>query len=195
MMRRRLTRIVCGPCLAILVFCSFDAGGELHDDYTSDPMGVRKLKCVSPDGKDRECAATVCRDWKPMQAALPVDGEARQANHVMRPDPIGAWRLKCVSPDGKDRECIVTVCCDGKAFQGKIQADGETRPAKDVTFEGDVLSFGVDGKFAGQVYHLTYQGKPQGDTLNGTVRWSYGWASGSFAFRGKRALERVASTP
>jgi hypothetical protein len=145
MMRRRLTPRICGPSLIVLAFCSFDAGG--------DP------------------------------------GEFKAS------EPVGAWKLKCVSPDGKDRACIVAVRRDGKALQGTIQADGETRPAKDVTFEGGVLSFGVDGKFAGQVYRLTYKGKPQGDTLNGTVRWSYSWASGTFAFRGERVVEQVASTP
>jgi hypothetical protein len=194
-MRRRLTPKVCGPCLVILAFCSLDAGGELRDVNASDPMGVRKLKCVSPDRKDLEGVDTVCRDGKPMKAVITADGETRQANNVMPAEPTGTWKLKCVSPDGKDRECLVTVCRDGKGWKGTYQADGETRAAKDVAFQDGAVSFRVDGKFAGQVYYLTYIGKPQGGTLNGTVRWSYGWASGSFAFRGERVLEQVASTP
>jgi len=144
-MRRRLTRKFCGALIIALAFCAFDASDEPRD--------------------------------------------------VKAADPVGAWKLKCVSPDGKDRECIVTVSRDEDVWKGTYQSDGTMRPANDVAFNEGVLSFRVDGKFAGQVYYLTYNGKPQGDTLDGTVRWSYGWASGSFAFRGERVLERVASTP
>jgi hypothetical protein len=144
-MRRRLTPRICAPSLIVLAFCSFDTGGEPGD--------------------------------------------------VKASDPLGAWKLKCVSPDGKDRECIVTFSRDGLAWKGTYQADGETRAAKDLAYDEGELSFRVDGKFAGLVYYLTYKGKPLGDNLNGTVRWSYGWASGTFGFRGERIAEQLASTP
>ena len=72
-----------------------------------------------------------------------------------------------MSPDGKNRECTVTVLRAGEVLQGTIEADGETQPAQDVAFAEGVLSFGVDGKFAGLAYRLKYSGKPQGDTLSG----------------------------
>ena len=89
-------------------------------------------------------------------------------------DPVGAWKLRCVSPDGKPRECV-------------------TRPAKNVVFDDGVLSVDVDGEFAGQSYGLTYKGVPRGNALQGLVRWSFGWASGSFAFEGERIKQQVAS--
>ena len=195
MMRRRMTRNVCGPCLVILAFCSFDAGRELPDVNTTQATGTRKSNRVLPDRKEPECVSTTCRDQKPITVAVPADGVTRQAVNVMPSDPVGAWNLKCVSPDGKYRECIVTVCRDGNDWKGNYQADGQTRAAQDVTFKDGIVSFRVDGKFAGQIYYLTYSGKPAGETLNGTVRWSYGWASGSFPFRGGRVLEQIASTP
>jgi hypothetical protein len=194
-MRRQLARTFSGLSVLVLAFCSFDAGGEIRVVDTSDPISVPTSKCVSPGGNDRECADTVSRDLKPMKVAILAHGATRQANDVLAAYPIGAWKLTCVSPDGKDRECVVGVSRAGKGWKGTYQADGETRSAKDVAFEGDVLSIGVDGKFAGQVYRLTYEGKPQGDIFNGTVRWTYGWASGSFPFRGERVVEQVASTP
>jgi hypothetical protein len=144
-MRRRLTQIICGPSSILLAICSLCGAGEARDSAVKDA--------------------------------------------------VGTWKLKCVSPDGKDRECVVTFCRDGKTLKGTYQADGETRAVKDAAFEKGELSFRVNGKFAGQIYGLTYKGKPQGETLNGTVRWSYSWASGSFPFRGERVVEQVASTP
>ena len=144
-MRQPLTQRICGPSFLVLAVCALGAGGD------------------GRDGKDE--------------------------------DPVGAWKLKCVSPDGKDRECIVTFSRDGPAWKGTYQADGETRAAKDLAYDEGELSFRVDGKFAGRVYYLTYKGKPLGDNLNGTVRWSYGWASGTFGFRGERIAERVTATP
>jgi hypothetical protein len=108
-------------------------------------------------------------------------------------DPVGAWTLKCVSPDGKQRECVVTVYREGSDLKGDYVADGVTQPAKNVIFEDGVLSVQVDGKFAGQSYGLTYKGVPRGDSLQGLVRWSFGWATGSFAFEGERIKQQVAS--
>lgn len=101
-------------------------------------------------------------------------------------EPCGTWKLKCVSPDGKTRECVVTVCKDGDALKGTYSADGEKRAVKGISYEQGTLCIQVDGEFASQRYGLTYKGKPSGDTLCGTARWSYGWASGSFSFEGER---------
>jgi hypothetical protein len=108
-------------------------------------------------------------------------------------DPVGAWKFTSVSPDGKHRECVITVYKEGAALRGDYAADGVTRPAKNVAFDDGVLSVDVDGKFAGQTYGLTYRGIPRGDALQGTVRFSFGWASGSFAFEGERIQQEVAS--
>ena len=108
-------------------------------------------------------------------------------------DPVGAWRLKCVPPDGKPRECVVTVIREGDALRADYTADGDTRPAKRAVFEDGHLILEVDGKFAGQAYGLTYKGAPNSDGLSGTVRWSFGWASGTFPFSGERVAEAVAS--
>jgi hypothetical protein len=108
-------------------------------------------------------------------------------------DPVGAWQLKCVSPDGKARECVVTISRTETALMGVCRSDGATQPVKRVAFEEGILCLEVEGRFAGQTYGLTYQGAPRGDALHGTVRWSYGWASGSFPFEGERVAQEVAS--
>ena len=108
-------------------------------------------------------------------------------------DPVGAWIFRSVSPDGKHRECVVTVYREGAALKGDYAADGVTRPAENVAFDDGVLTIAVDGKFAGQTYRLTYEGVPRGDALQGLVRFSYRWASGSFAFEGERIEQEVAS--
>jgi hypothetical protein len=110
-------------------------------------------------------------------------------------DPVGVWKLTCVSPDGKPRECILTLAREASILKGTYKADGAVRSALDVVFSAGVLSFRIDGRFAGQKYILVYRGKPRGDSLSGTVRWSYGWATGTMPFRGERVVEQVASSP
>ena len=104
-------------------------------------------------------------------------------------DPVGSWKLSCVCPDGKSRDCVITVSRQGQALKATYKADGVTRAARGVSFDRGILSVRVDGEFAGSQYKLTYEGKPSGDTLCGDVRWSYLWASGSFAFKGERMIE------
>jgi hypothetical protein len=107
-------------------------------------------------------------------------------------DPTGQWMLRCVPPDGKARSCVVTIRREGGSIKGTYTADGETRDAEEVVFARGVLSVRVGGKYAGQSYGLTYVGRPAGDALRGTVRWSYGFVSGSFAFEGERIGQIVA---
>jgi hypothetical protein len=118
---------------------------------------------------------------------------AAKGEDIKVEDPVGAWKLKCVSPDGKPRECVVTVFRVGMTLKAKHMVDGAEKPAKDVSFQQGILSFCIDGKFAGQTYELTYKGKPRGRDLQGQVRWSYGWATGSFAFEGERIARKVAA--
>jgi hypothetical protein len=120
---------------------------------------------------------------------------AAVSNAPVEADPVaGAWRLRCISPDGKPRECVIAIFREQSSLKGRYAPDGEmndARPAKDVRFDNGILQVAVDGKFAGQTYGLTYSGTPKGDTLQGTVRWSFGWASGTFPFEGERVSAEV----
>ncbi len=125
---------------------------------------------------------------------LGVTRRSAPADVVIDPDdPVGAWRLKCIPPDGKPRECVITVIREGDTLRATYKADGETRPAKRAVFEDGYVILEVDGKFAGQAYGLVYKGAPKSHALSGTVRWSFGWASGTFPFSGERVAEAVAS--
>lgn len=119
--------------------------------------------------------------------ALTTQGEAIKAE-----DPTGTWKLKCISPDGKPRECVILLVREGRDLKGTLTLGRVTQPAKDVGFHEGVLSFRVDGEFAGKAYILVYKGRPRGDQLRGTVRWTFGWASGSIAFEGERLPQKVA---
>jgi hypothetical protein len=110
-------------------------------------------------------------------------------------DLLGAWKLTFTSPDGKARQCVLALSREGTALKGDYSADNTTRPARNVVFERGELSFAVDGQYAGQVYTLTYKGKPRGNSLKGAVRWKYGWATGSFDFVGERMVRGVATAP
>jgi hypothetical protein len=104
-------------------------------------------------------------------------------------DPVGSWKLSCVCPDGQSRDCVIAISRHGESLKATYTSNGVTRAARSVAFEGGILTVRVDGEFGGSRYVLTYEGRPSGDTLRGDIRWSYLWASGSFAFRGERIVE------
>jgi len=110
-------------------------------------------------------------------------------------DLLGVWKLTYTSPDGKARECVLALYREGSLLKGDYSVGKSTRPANNVGFERGELSFWIDGEYAGQVYTLTYKGKPRGEALRGAVHWKFGWASGSFDFVGERIAQRVATNP
>ena len=122
---------------------------------------------------------------------VPVRGAARNTEVD---DLLGAWKLTYTSPDGKDRECVIALSREGTALRGDYWDGKTTRPANNVGVQRGELSFSVDGRYVGKVYTLTYKGRRINDALQGAVHWKYGWASGSFAFVGKRLARRVAMT-
>src|SRR4051794_6489216 len=54
------------------------AGGETGDD----PVGHWKLRCVSPDGKARECVVMVCREGRALKGTYAAEGVTRPAKGV-----------------------------------------------------------------------------------------------------------------
>ena len=110
-------------------------------------------------------------------------------------DPVGTWKLNFLSPDGNPRECIVTIAKEGKTLKGSCTTAGVKLPVKDTAFNQGILSVRVDGEYVGHTYELIYKGKPVGNTLDGTLHWSYGWASGRLAFKGERIVRKFDATP
>lgn len=104
-------------------------------------------------------------------------------------DPVGNWKLSYVCPDGRSRDCVLTVSRRGQVLEATCTSDGVTHAARAVSFDRGILSVRVEGQYAGSRYDVTYKGRPSGATLRGDVRWSYLWASGSFAFQGERMIE------
>jgi hypothetical protein len=109
-------------------------------------------------------------------------------------DPVGTWKLNCTPPDGKPRHCLVAVTREGQTLKGTYTSEGVTRPVEAIAFDGGELRVRVNGEFGGLAYSLTYRGRPAGDALAGSVRWSYGIAGGSFAFEGERIRQKAASS-
>lgn len=104
-------------------------------------------------------------------------------------DPIGTWKLTYTCPDGNVRDCVLTVTREGQGLKASCRGEGGNRAARAVTFRDGILTVQVDGQYAGAGYQVTYRGQIEGDGLRGDVGWSYLWASGSFAFEGKRVVE------
>jgi hypothetical protein len=81
-MPRRRLRASYPLLFMLMVVCALsgnvgDAGGE-----ADDPVGTWVFKCVSPDGKRRECVVTVFKEGPILKALYTADGETRPAKNV-----------------------------------------------------------------------------------------------------------------
>ena len=69
--------------LVVIAYGTFYATGDVgKGDRAEDPVGAWKLKCVSPDGKPRECIVTVFRDGVDLKGSYTAEGVTQPAKYV-----------------------------------------------------------------------------------------------------------------
>ncbi len=93
----------------------------------------------------------------------------------------GTWNIAVNSPMGK-QESKVTLQSDGSTLTGTGEAQGQSQPIANGKIEGDkaTWSASITTPFP---MTLEFDGKLEGDTLNGNVKAG---AFGSFPFTGSR---------
>jgi hypothetical protein len=92
MMLRRKTWVTCGAMLLLLAVWAVDARNDALDVGTGNkaenPVGTWKLRCVSPDGKQRECVVTVFTEGAALKGDYTADGLTRPAKSVKFEDGV-----------------------------------------------------------------------------------------------------------
>ena len=68
-MLRGLEPGACGASIVLLA--TFAATAQCAEATPDDPTGTWSLKCVSPDGKPRECVVVVVREGKSLRGTCP----------------------------------------------------------------------------------------------------------------------------
>jgi hypothetical protein len=94
----------------------------------------------------------------------------------------GTWNVTVNSPMGAQPSTL-TLKSEGGALTGTQSAQGNTQPIANGKLEGDVVTWSnsITTPFP---MTLEFNGKLDGDTLNGSVKAG---SFGSFPFTGKRA--------
>jgi hypothetical protein len=112
-------------------------------------------------------------DWTPKRA-VEID------------DVVGTWDLQVETANGVV-EPKLTITKDGDKLRGKSasQVFGELE-AKNLELKDNVLSWEVTGSNGGFDITVKYQGKPRGNTIEGTNEFSAGDQTGTMKFTGKR---------
>lgn len=97
------------------------------------------------------------------------------------------WKIGFVDPDGLRHEARVTVLSMGEKVLGWYSGTDYELPAKEMSLRGNRVEMSISTKTAcGEKVDVTFQGEVHGGRVEGEVKWSLDWQSGSFPFRGKR---------
>jgi hypothetical protein len=71
-----------------VVDARYDANEAGTGNKAEDPVGAWKLRCVSPDGKYRECIVTISREGAALKGDYTADGVTRPAKNVAFNDGV-----------------------------------------------------------------------------------------------------------
>ena len=98
----------------------------------------------------------------------------------------GNWKLHVAVKDGPTFEPTLKLTQTGTLLQGTyVGEQGETAIKNALVF-GDEVTFDVTRERDGKKYRLHYQGKINGDTLDGSLDYDFDGINGILTFRGER---------
>jgi len=83
----------------------------------------------------------------------------------------GTWKWSFTGQDGTTRNREIKIRSEGgKLSAVVVREDGRETPVKDIRLEGDTLKISYAIERNGQTVEVAYEGKVQGDTIEGTSR-------------------------
>ena len=100
-------------------------------------------------------------------------------------DVLGVWELRLETPNGVI-EPHITITKDDKGLHGAYVSPFGERDAKNVELKDGQLSWNISGERDGNTFKVEYRGKPQGDSIKGTLDFDFGGNTGTGDFTGKR---------
>jgi hypothetical protein len=101
----------------------------------------------------------------------------------------GTWKLRVPLKTGEVFEPTLKLVQEGSSFSGTYMGEQGETPVMEALILGDEIAFEVARERDGKKYRLRYQGKVKGDSLAGSVDYSFDGMTGLLEFEGKRVLE------
>jgi hypothetical protein len=118
-----------------------------------------------------------------------------QKSKAQTANVAGVWKLKVPMKNGPTFEPTLTLTQTGGSVAGSYTGEQGATPITDGMVLTDELTFEVARQKDGKNYKLRYQGKVNGDTLKGSVDYSFDGIAGSFEFEGKRTAPAAPPKP
>ena len=84
------------------------------------------------------------------------------------------------------RSVTLTVTKEGPGFKAAYKDGDRKYEVTKIGFTDGKLVFATETKREGEKTTATFEGKVEGDAINGEASWEYQGNSGSFPFSGKR---------
>ena len=113
------------------------------------------------------------------------DWEAKRS--VGLDDVVGTWKFRIETGNGNVLEPSVKFAKKGKALSGVYTSRRGDIEAKKVEIKDNQLTFEISGENDGNKWKVTYQGKPRGNSIKGTIDYDFGGNTGTVDFEGKRS--------
>jgi hypothetical protein len=106
--------------------------------------------------------------------ALAVGVAGGNASAQEKKDATGTWKYSITFND-QTRETTIKLKQEGEKLTGTITGrDGTESPIDEGTVKDGVVAFGVTRERDGQKFTVKYNGKLDGDTIKGTLEFSFG---------------------
>ena len=102
-------------------------------------------------------------------------------------DAVGTWKLT-FDPGNGERKPTLTVTKEGSGLKGKYEdkdSEGDFE-VTDVKFKDGTLTFTTKTERDVEPATATFEGKVEGDSIEGDANRKYQGMSGTFPFKGKR---------
>ncbi len=85
------------------------------------------------------------------------------------PDPSGVWTLKAEGPNGRAFESTLTLTWANNQLTGTIDNRAGKQSIEKAKFTGEQITFTVTRRIRWRKLVVTYSGKLNGDSLDGTL--------------------------
>lgn len=102
---------------------------------------------------------------------------------------VGSWKCETTGPDGVTRYPILSLQNSGGKLTGTLKSDELDIEIKEVSMDGDYISFPFSNDHDGVTVNLVWKCKASGDKLIGEIDYEFEDQSGTIDVTGKRTSD------
>lgn len=179
-------------------YTSFNSTSEIEQaQLEEDKLSFRVERDFNGNNVVVEFDGTIEKDDIRGTIAAEFNGEAREFEwHAQRSvapsDVAGIWLIRTEGRDGqvREREYKFTVNDQNKLRSSYVGRAGELREIEDVQLKDNELSFETSREGNNGEFKIAFKGKPRGNTMEGTIEFTFGGQTRTMEFTGKKLPEK-----